>query len=52
MKTKKKQKNRPYQTPNAMSHLRSGQASTARAFLRKLDRQEATKKAKAWVDPS
>ncbi len=40
-----------YQKPTAAGRFRSGQASTARAFLRKLDRQEAAKKAKAWVDP-
>ncbi len=49
--SKKKKKNPPYQTPNAMSHLRSGQASKVRAFLRKLDRAEAAKPAKTWVDP-
>ncbi len=47
---KKQQKKRPYQTSSAMSRLRSGQASIARAFLRKLDRYEAAKKAKDWVD--
>ncbi len=51
MTTKKKQKNRPDQTPNTMSRIRSGEARTARAFLLKLDRQDAAKKAKAWVDP-